>query len=63
MGSKDSRIGFRHPGGSGSANVNFADGHVGSIRGTVFPRGDSREDNLGGDATLYANPERYFGLE
>ena len=27
-GVKDSRIGYRHPGGAGSANVTFADGHV-----------------------------------
>jgi prepilin-type processing-associated H-X9-DG protein len=39
IGIKDSRIGYRHPGGGGSANTTFADGHVSRIRGDFFPRG------------------------
>ena len=61
IGVKDSRIGYRHPGGVGSANVTFADGHAGPIRGDVFPRGGVREDNVGTSVTLYANPAAFFG--
>jgi prepilin-type processing-associated H-X9-DG protein len=60
IGVKDSRIGYRHTSGIGSANVNFADGHIGSIRGDVFPRGGVKEDNVGTGSTLYANPEAFF---
>jgi prepilin-type processing-associated H-X9-DG protein/prepilin-type N-terminal cleavage/methylation domain-containing protein len=35
---KDSRIGYRHPVGGGSANVAFADGHAETISGRKFPR-------------------------
>lgn len=61
IGMKDSRIGYRHRGGVGSANVAFADGHAGNIRGDVFPRGGIREDNVGRNVTLYADPEGFFG--
>jgi len=60
IGVKDSRIGYRHPGGVGSAAVAFADGHVGKIRGDVFPRGGVPEDNVDTEATLYANAEKFF---
>ena len=61
IGVKDSRIGYRHPGGVGSANVTFADGHAGRIRGAVFPQGGVKEDNVGSAYTLYANPDTFFG--
>jgi prepilin-type processing-associated H-X9-DG protein len=62
----NSRIGYRHPGGEGAANVVFADGHVLPIRGRVFPRAlggtndpDKVEnENVHGEPTVYANPER-----
>ena len=57
----DSRIGYRHPGEVASANVICADGHVGKIRGDIFPRGGVKNDNVGTDFTLYANPEAFFG--
>ncbi|MDX2146907.1 MAG: prepilin-type N-terminal cleavage/methylation domain-containing protein [Planctomycetota bacterium] len=73
QGSPNSRIGFRHiggGGGTGTANVVFADGHAAGIRGDVFPRaagGDNpleevRRENANGQATVYANPERSLGL-
>jgi prepilin-type N-terminal cleavage/methylation domain-containing protein/prepilin-type processing-associated H-X9-DG protein len=66
IGTLNSRIGYRHPGGPGSANVNFADGHVSSLQGNQFPRGlggsntleEVRSDNLGVGPTVYANPEK-----
>jgi prepilin-type N-terminal cleavage/methylation domain-containing protein/prepilin-type processing-associated H-X9-DG protein len=61
IGVKDSRIGYRHPGGVGSANTIFADGHASRIRGNLFPRGGFKEDNVGSDFTLYANAELFFG--
>ena len=60
FGVTDSRIGYRHPGGVGSASVNFADGHAGRIRGDVFPRGGVKGDNVGTEFTLYANAEAFF---
>ena len=60
IGVKDSRIGYRHLGGVGSANVFFADGHVGRIRGDVFPQGGVKADNVGTEFTLYANAEAFF---
>jgi hypothetical protein len=42
--------------------VNFADGHVSNIRGDVFPRGGVKEDNVGSEATLYADAAAFFGL-
>jgi len=61
IGVKDSRIGYRHPGGVGSADVTFADGHVSRIRGDVFPQGGVKADNVGSTFTLYANAEEFFG--
>ena len=61
IGTKDSRIGYRHPGGVGSANVTFADGHAGRIRGDIFPQGGVKDDNVGSAYTLYAKPEAFFG--
>jgi prepilin-type N-terminal cleavage/methylation domain-containing protein/prepilin-type processing-associated H-X9-DG protein len=62
LGTTDSRIGYRHPGtGAACANVAFADGHVGPIRGDVFPRGGVKDDNMGGKWTLYADPASFFG--
>jgi prepilin-type processing-associated H-X9-DG protein/prepilin-type N-terminal cleavage/methylation domain-containing protein len=66
LGSTNSRIGYRHPGGKGTANAAFADGHVRPIEGTRFPRAlnqtskldQLREENWHGQPTVYANPER-----
>ncbi len=68
IGSANSRIGYRHPGGRGTSNVALADGHVSPIEGTVFPRAlggknnpdDVREENIHGQPTVYARPERIF---
>jgi len=68
IGSSNSRIGYRHPGGPGAANVAFADGHVAAIRGDVFPRGlggsapveEIRAENAVGRPGLYTNPERFI---
>jgi prepilin-type N-terminal cleavage/methylation domain-containing protein/prepilin-type processing-associated H-X9-DG protein len=62
IGVTNSRIGYRHPGGPGSANVTFADGHVRRIRGDMFPRGGVVEDNVQSEFTLYADPDAFFGL-
>jgi prepilin-type N-terminal cleavage/methylation domain-containing protein/prepilin-type processing-associated H-X9-DG protein len=70
MGSTNCRIGYRHPGGRGSANAAFADGHVASIEGDKFPRAlggsnpveEVRSENTGGRPTVYANPERALGM-
>ena len=61
IGSTNSRIGYRHCGGVGSANVTCADGHVAAIRGDAFPRGDQASENIGTTFTLFANAEAYFG--
>lgn len=66
IGTTNSRIGFRHPGGEGVANTVFADGHAAGIRGRVFPQATGgtatvkqiREENEHGQPTVYANPER-----
>ncbi len=68
IGMTNSRIGYRHPGDNGSANVAFADGHVSSLGGNVFPRALGggkdptviRDENLGAQPTVYANPDRVF---
>lgn len=68
IGSTNCRIGYRHPGGKGSANAAFADGHVMPIEGTKFPRAlggknnpdEVREENVHGQPTVYARPERVF---
>lgn len=70
LGTAEGRIGFRHPGGKGSANAAFADGHVAAIEGTRFPRAlgpgnvvsEVVDENTGGKPTVYANPERALGL-
>jgi prepilin-type processing-associated H-X9-DG protein len=66
QGSTNCRIGYRHPGGKGSANAAFADGHVQLIKGTEFPRAlggknipsEIWEENRHGQPTVYADPER-----
>ena len=70
IGTPNCRIGYRHAGGKGSANVVFADGHVAVIEGTKFPRGtggtnsidEVRSENRNGQPTVYANPEKALGL-
>ncbi len=65
MGTTNCRVGYRHPGGKGSANAVFVDGHVAGMAGDVFPRASAgaadldqvREENLYGQPTVYANPE------
>ena len=69
-GSTNCRIGYRHPGGAGSANAAFADGHAQIIEGRVFPRAlggtnDPKQvldENDNGQPTVYANPGRALGL-
>lgn len=66
QGMNNSRIGFRHPGRRGAANVVFGDGHVDALAGKEFPRSlggsnnpeDIRRENLNGRPSVYANPER-----
>jgi prepilin-type processing-associated H-X9-DG protein len=68
LGSSNSRIGYRHPGGVGAANAIFADGHVAPIRGDAFPRGlggaapvaEIKAENAIGKPGLYTNPERFI---
>ncbi len=68
IGTTNSRIGYRHPGGVGTANVALADGHVAAITGDKFPRGlggtsapaDVAAENLQGPYTVYANPDLVF---
>ncbi len=71
FGSTNSRIGYRHPGGVGTANAAFADGHVEPIEGTKFPRAAAvlstpkeavREENRSTEPSVYANPQRALGL-
>lgn len=65
LGDVNSRIGYRHPGRLGKANVAFADAHVDAIEGDKFPRkmfsgaslDEIRSENLG-SATVYADPEK-----
>jgi prepilin-type N-terminal cleavage/methylation domain-containing protein/prepilin-type processing-associated H-X9-DG protein len=66
IGTPNCRIGFRHPGGKGTSNSVFADGHVQGVEGTHFPRafGGSNiaaeviAENSFGRPTVYANPDR-----
>lgn len=66
IGTTNSRIGYRHPGGEGVANTVFADGHATGIRGKQFPRSTGGaatpkqiiEETQNGQPTVYANPER-----
>ena len=71
LGDQNLRIGYRHPGRLGVANIGFADGHVGEIEGDRFPRkaGEGgipldvvRSENLGEKPTLYSNPEQDLAL-
>jgi prepilin-type N-terminal cleavage/methylation domain-containing protein/prepilin-type processing-associated H-X9-DG protein len=70
LGDRDSRIGYRHPGGVGRANLGFADGHAGAIEGDRFPRRLTgsmpldvvREENLGNKPTVYSDPEKFLGV-
>jgi prepilin-type N-terminal cleavage/methylation domain-containing protein/prepilin-type processing-associated H-X9-DG protein len=68
------RIGYRHPGGVGSANVLFGDGHTGPIEGDKFPRAGLsisevsaigltllQTENSGGNDTAYCDPEKFLG--
>jgi prepilin-type N-terminal cleavage/methylation domain-containing protein/prepilin-type processing-associated H-X9-DG protein len=66
LGTTNCRVGYRHPGGKGTSNTAFADGHVIGIEGTRFPRAPGgkndpeavREENIHGQPTVFANPER-----
>jgi prepilin-type N-terminal cleavage/methylation domain-containing protein/prepilin-type processing-associated H-X9-DG protein len=68
IGRANCRIGFRHPGGQGTSNAVFADGHVQGIEGTQFPRAfgagndpqEVIEENSFGKPTVYANPDRFL---
>jgi prepilin-type processing-associated H-X9-DG protein/prepilin-type N-terminal cleavage/methylation domain-containing protein len=68
LGDRNVRIGYRHSGGAGMANVAFADGHAGRVEGNRFPRkadaGLTREavraENLGDNPTVYADPEGFL---
>jgi prepilin-type processing-associated H-X9-DG protein/prepilin-type N-terminal cleavage/methylation domain-containing protein len=68
IGATNLRIGYRHPGGVGTANAVFADGHVDGIAGDRFPRGlggtaslaELQADNRG-PATVFADPQRTLG--
>lgn len=71
LGDRNLRIGYRHPGRVGRANVAFADGHVGTIEGDLFPRkaGEGnlpldvvRSENMGERPTLYTDPERHLAI-
>lgn len=65
IGTPNSRIGYRHPGETGKANLLFADGHAGAVEGDRFPRGkggaatleELRRDN-GGFSTVFADPDK-----
>jgi prepilin-type N-terminal cleavage/methylation domain-containing protein/prepilin-type processing-associated H-X9-DG protein len=73
FGVTNSRIGYRHgkatQASNAFANVLFADGHVTDIAGDRFPRAPggtvttamAREDNLGDNPMVFANPDRAFG--
>jgi len=56
LGSSKSRIGYRHPGGVGTANTAFADGHTEPVDGNTFPTGNAALDTVSGRMTLYARP-------
>jgi prepilin-type N-terminal cleavage/methylation domain-containing protein/prepilin-type processing-associated H-X9-DG protein len=66
LGTTNSRIGYRHPGRSGTANTAFADGHVAPIGGKDFPRAlggtndpaEVRAENANAKPSVYADPER-----
>jgi prepilin-type N-terminal cleavage/methylation domain-containing protein/prepilin-type processing-associated H-X9-DG protein len=66
IGMTNSRIGYRHPGKQAMANAAFGDGHVAALGGKEFPRAlggtnipdEVRAENLNGNPTIYANPEK-----
>jgi prepilin-type N-terminal cleavage/methylation domain-containing protein/prepilin-type processing-associated H-X9-DG protein len=68
IGTTNCRIGYRHTGGVGTANVAFADGHAGPVTGDRFPRAtggaatldEVRKDNFG-EFTVYADPVKTLG--
>ncbi|MCW5754788.1 MAG: prepilin-type N-terminal cleavage/methylation domain-containing protein [Phycisphaeraceae bacterium] len=68
LGTPNSRIGYRHPGARGTANVAFADGRVEPIEGHLFPRAlgpdndpiEVRTENLRDGPSVYADPTRVF---
>lgn len=68
LGDRNSRIGYRHPGGVGGCNLGFADGHVGATTGDRFPRkfadgldiDEIRRENLGPGPTVYSDPHRFL---
>ena len=68
LGDRNSRIGYRHPGGVGACNLGFADGHVGDTTGNRFPRkfvegldiDEIRRENLGPGPTVYSDPRRFL---
>lgn len=61
IGITDSRIGYRHPGNEGVANTVFADGHAAPIRGSEFPVGNVKADNIDSSRpTLYINAGAFF---
>ncbi len=70
VGMTNSRIGYRHPGKFGAANVVFADGHVEPLGGKEFPRAlgganppeEIRRENGKLKPTVYADPERTLDL-
>jgi len=70
IGRTNSRIGYRHPGkGGGDANTVFADGHAAPLHGTEFPRAldgtnyvEVRDENIHGEPTVYANPDKVFAV-
>lgn len=68
LGDRDCRIGYRHRGGVGRANVGYADGHASFLLGDRFPRRFTgnvpleiiRNENLGDQPTIYSDPERFL---
>lgn len=68
LGDRDSRIGYRHRRKDLFANIAFADGHASPIFGSKFPRRswqglsdeEIRNENLGGQPTVYTNPEKWL---
>lgn len=71
FGTPNSRIGYRHSGkAGGTANTAFADGHAKPIAGNEFPRAlggsndpaEVRAENLFGQPTVYANPEKALSV-
>ncbi len=56
------RIGYRHPGQYGTANVGFADGHVETVGGMSMPRtGTAFKAQNEGGPTFYQDPIAVYG--